>query len=137
MSIAVAVADDSLRERVLDTAVELGRGLGEELYVVHLTADDLADVDAQSVRDDVREYLAAASVEFSVAIEHVEHTAARSGTTVGRQLGDITSDVAVSHAVVGHRSKELLGSVVEGSTAFTLADTAAVPVTVVPESASE
>jgi nucleotide-binding universal stress UspA family protein len=133
MTVLVAVADDGMRQRVLDVAVGLGRAFGEDLYVVHLTDEEYADGERRAIRDRVREQLADADVEFSVSIEHVEHRGARASTTVGRQLADIASDVHITHAVVGHRSKELVGRLVKGDTAFAVAEAATVPVTVVPE----
>jgi nucleotide-binding universal stress UspA family protein len=137
MTVLVAVADDRVRRRVLGVAVELGRALGEDLYVVHLTDEPYADSEIRAVRDRLREDLLDSGVGFSVSIEHVEHGGTRPGTAVGRQLADIASDVDITHAVVGHRSKELLGRLLRGDTAFTVAEAANVPVTVVPEGVAE
>ncbi|ESS12959.1 MAG: universal stress protein UspA related nucleotide-binding protein [uncultured archaeon A07HR60] len=134
MSVLVAVADDSVRDSVLEVAVRLGRGFGEDLYVVHLTEETSAGKETRSLQEEVREKLANSSVDHAVSIEHVERNQPRSGQRVGQQIADITSDVDVSHAVVGHRSKDLLERVSKGNTAFAVADAADVPVTVVPES---
>jgi nucleotide-binding universal stress UspA family protein len=133
MTVLVAVADDAVRQRVLGVGVALGQALGEELYVVHLTDEEYADREIRAVRDRLRDELRDRGVAFSVSIEHVEHAGSRPGTAVGRQLADIASDVEITHVVVGHRSKELVGRLVRGDTAFALADAADVPVTVVPE----
>jgi nucleotide-binding universal stress UspA family protein len=132
MTLLVAVADDELRDAVLETAVELGAALETDLEVVHLTTDATADGDARAIRDQVRERLADAPVGVTVTLEHVEHETARSGTAVGRQIADIASDVAISHVVVGHRSKAVVERLVDGDTAFAVADAVSVPVTVVP-----
>jgi K+-sensing histidine kinase KdpD len=133
MAVLVAVADDRMRERVLDTAVRLGRAFDEELNVVHLIDSSQADGQSRTVRDETQAILADERVDFSVSIEHLGRTGARSGKTVGRQLADITADVDITHAVIGHRSKELFQRLVEGDTAFAVAAEASVPVTVVPE----
>ncbi len=133
MSVLAAVADDPVRNNVLDVAVRLGRGFGEDLYVVHLTEETSAGTETRSLQQEVQEQLASSPVEYTVAIEYVERNRPRSGQRVGQQLADITTDVDISHAVVGHRSKDLLKRFVQGNTAFAVADATDVPVTVVPD----
>jgi len=133
MTVLVAVSNDGMQEAVIDTGVRLGRGFEQELYVVYVTEEETASSRAREIRDELREDLETRGVPFSVAIEHVEHVNPRSGRAVGKQLADIASDVRITHVVVGHRSKALLNRLVSGDVAFTLAETAEVPVTVVPD----
>lgn len=135
MTVLVAVADDDLRERVVDIGIELGRAFEEPLYVVHLTEDAEADAHTRQVRAEIEARLAAldAAVEYDVAVEHAGFSRGRRGNATGKQLAEIASDVAISHIVVGHHSKRLLRSVAQGSTAVAVAEAASVPVTVVPE----
>jgi nucleotide-binding universal stress UspA family protein len=132
MTILVAVADDPIRERVLDTALELGRGLDQELYILHLVDSASADTDARRLRDEVREYVANADVATTVSVEQISHTGPRSGTRTAQELLDAAADVHISHVVMGHASKGLLGNLKDGSTAFAVADRADIPVTLVP-----
>lgn len=136
MTILVAVSDDGMQQAVVDTGVRLGEAFEQELYVVHLTANETASGEARDVRNELLSELEGRGVAFTVGIEHVEHTAPRSGRAVGKQLADIASDVGITHVVVGHRSKALLDRLVTGDVAFTLAETADVPVTVVPAPAA-
>jgi len=133
MTVLVAVSDDGMEEAVVDTGVRLGRAFEQKLYVVYVTEEETASARAREIRDRLREDLETRGVPFSVAIEHVEHANPRSGRAVGKQLADIASDVDITHVVVGHRSKALLNRLVSGDVAFTLAETAEVPVTVVPD----
>jgi len=133
MTILVAVSDDGMQDAVMDTGVRLGRAFEQELYVVYVTEEETASTRARKIRDELRAALEDRDVSFSVAIEHVEHANPRSGRAVGKQLADIASDVDIAHVVVGHRSKALLSRLVSGDVAFTLAETAEVPVTVVPD----
>lgn len=133
MTVLVAVADDNIREQVLAVGIKLGRSLDRELYVVHLTDEELADNETRHVRDELRDELAGRGVAFSVAIEHLEREAARSSEAIGRQLAEIATDIDIDHAVVGHRSKGVVERLTAGNTAFAVADAATVPVTVVPE----
>lgn len=133
MTVLVAVADDGLRGRVVDVGIQLGRAFEEPLYVVHLTDDEVANVDARAIRSELATHLADAGVEYDVAVEHAGFTRGRSGTATGKQLAEIASDVAITHIVVGHHAKHALRTLAEGSTAFAVAEAASVPVTVVPE----
>jgi nucleotide-binding universal stress UspA family protein len=132
MTILVAVADDPIRERVIDTALELGRGLDQELYILHLVEDVSADSDARRLRDELREYVADADVAATVSVEQISHTGPRSGTRTAQELLDAAADVHISHVVMGHASKGLLGNLKDGTTAFAVADHADIPVTLVP-----
>lgn len=133
MTILVAVTDDGLSDRVLDVAVDLGRDLDEDLYVVHLTTNESATGDERRLRDELRDGLADEPVGSTVAIEHLGRGGTRSGRAVGRELADLASDTGVTHAVIGYRSKSTLRRLAEGTTAFAVAQGADVPVTVVPE----
>jgi len=133
MTILVAVADDHIRDRVIDVAVELGRALDRELYVVHLVSEADAGIDAKRIRDDIRDRVADETVPVTVSLEHVGHMGARQGPRVGQELVEIATDVDISHIVIGHTSKPLVKNLTQGSAAFAVADTADVPVTVVPE----
>ncbi|MFC7133089.1 MULTISPECIES: universal stress protein [Salinibaculum] len=132
MTILVAVADDPMRERVLDVGLDLGRGLGQDLYVLHLVNETSADSDARRIRDEVREYVTGADVAVTVSVEQISHTGARSGPRTAQELLDAAADVHISHIVMGHTSKGLLGNLKDGSTAFAVADSAEIPVTIVP-----
>ena len=132
MTILVAVADDPMRDRVLDVALDLGRGLDHDLYVLHLVDGASADTEARRLRDEVREYVADAAVAATVSVEQISHTGARSGTRTAQELLDAAADVDISHIVMGHSSKGLLGNLKDGSTAFAVADRAEIPVTIIP-----
>jgi nucleotide-binding universal stress UspA family protein len=132
MTLLVAVADDAVSERILDVAVRLGEGLNEDLYVVHLTTNTTATADERQFRDSVEQYLDGERVGYSVAIEHLDRLDARSERAVGKQLSEIASDTNISHVVVGHSSKTLFGRLTRGDAAFTVADGADVPITIVP-----
>jgi nucleotide-binding universal stress UspA family protein len=135
MTILVSVADDQIRERVLDVAVDLGRGLDNDLYILHLVDSSSADTDAKRLRDEVREYIADADVPATVSVEQISHTGPRSGTRTAQELLDAAADVHISHIVMGHTSKGLLGNLKDGSTAFAVVDRADIPVTIVSDGA--
>lgn len=134
MTVLVAVGDDSISGQVLDVAAGLGRALGEELYIVHLTEQEQATADQREIRDEIHDQLDGRDIEFDVGIEYVSHDRTRTGKGIGRQLAEIAEDEAITHIVIGHRSKALFERLRQGDTAFTVADTANVPVTVVPDS---
>ncbi|WP_276271273.1 universal stress protein [Haloarcula litorea] len=134
MTILVAVANDAVSAAVVDTAVELGEAFGEELAVVHLLDDEVADAQSRRVRDDLRERLAGESVVATVSLEHVGRSGSRSGPRIGEELLELASDVDVSHIVMGHEPKGLTGRLSSGDAAFVVADEATVPVTIVPDS---
>ena len=133
MGILVAVSDDDRFGTVLDVAVRLAEALDQKLYVTHVTQNQDATGEERAFRDDVRSYLSEASVPVEISLEYLDRSALRSGTAVGRQLGDLTTDVGIDHIVIGHRSKDRLTSIREGHTGFAVAERAAVPVTIVPE----
>jgi nucleotide-binding universal stress UspA family protein len=133
MSILVAIGDDDRFEAVLDIAVRLATGLDQGLYVAHVTKDRLASAEERTFRTDVREALSEADVPVEVNLEYLDRSGLRSGTTVGKQLVDLTEDVDIDHVVLGHRSKDRMTTVREGHTDFVVAEKAAVPVTIVPE----
>ncbi|MGM0604042.1 MAG: universal stress protein [Halobacteriota archaeon] len=135
MVVLVAVADDHVRDRVLSVALELGTSIDTELYVVHLTTDEVADGDARLIRDELQRTLADAPIDCTVAIEFVGRGGIRSGHRIGHTLVDIASDVEITHIVVGHTSKRLIQNLTQGNTAFAVADGADVPVTIVPDGA--
>lgn len=133
MTILVPVAEGPLRDRVLDTAIELGRALVEDLYVVHLTDDEVADGPAKQIRDEIRDRVQSADIAATVALEHVGHGLARTGSRIGQEVTELAADVTVTHIVMGHTSKGLLEGLTQGSVAVAVVDAADVPVTVVPE----
>lgn len=133
MTVLVALADDPVSDKVLDAAVRLGTAFEEPLYVVHLTDREHASNDTRRLRDETVARLEGRGVEFSVAIEHASLGGVRSAGAVGRELAELASDVEITHIVTGHTSKALFERLREGTTAFTVADSANVPVTVVPE----
>lgn len=132
MTLLVAVTDDDVRPHVMGTAVQLGRAFETDLYVVHLTSDSHATVETRNLADELRDELVGRGVEFTVATEYVDRPGRRSGTAVGTQLGDITTDEGIDHVVVGHETKSTVERLLGGDTAFTAAETANVPVTIVP-----
>ncbi|MBX0321621.1 universal stress protein [Halomicroarcula sp. F13] len=136
MTILVAVANDAVSDGVIDTAVRLGEALDEELYVVHLLDDQLADAEAKRVRDMLRERLADETVVATVALEHVGRSSTRKGTRIGEELLEVATDVDISHIVMGHEPKGLRGRLASGDAAFSVVDAASVPVTIVPNSSS-
>lgn len=133
MSILVAIADDELRTHVLGAAITLGKALDDELYVVHVTDEEGATVDTRNLADEIRNELVGRGVEFSVAIEYVESPTRRSGTAVGQRLASIADDEEITHAVVGHQAKDRIERLLGGDVAFSVAEAASVPVTIVPE----
>jgi nucleotide-binding universal stress UspA family protein len=132
MTILVAVSRTHLRDNVLDVGISLAQALGRELYVVHLVENGSPDTPSQ-IRKEIRERVLEESVVATVAVEPVDTALVRTGSRLGRKLLDVAADAEASHIVVGHTSRGLLGDVTEGSTAFTVADTASVPVTIIPE----
>jgi len=132
MTVLVPVASGPLRDRVLDTAIDLGRALEENLYIVHLVDDETADGTAKRVRDEIRDRVKSADVAATVSLEHVGHGLARSHSRIGQDVIELAADVTVSHIVMGHTSKSVLGELTHGSAAQAVIDAADVPVTVVP-----
>ncbi|WP_343067765.1 universal stress protein [Halobellus ruber] len=127
------MSDDDRYRAVLDVAVELASGLGQKLYVTHLVRDAEASAEERTFRDEIRTYLSDTAVPVEINLEYLDRGSFRSGTAVGKQLGDFTTDVGVDHIVLGHRSKDRLSAIREGHTGFVVAEEAAVPVTIVPE----
>lgn len=136
MGILVAVSDDDRYRAVLDVAVELASGLEQKLYVTHLVRDAEASAEDRTFRDEIRTYLSDTDVPVEINLEYLDRESFRSGTAVGKQLSDFTTDVGVDHIVLGHRSKDRLSALREGHTGFVVAEEAAVPVTIVPEALS-
>jgi nucleotide-binding universal stress UspA family protein len=132
MTILVAAANDSLRERVVTVAVDLGRQLGEELHVVHLVDDSVSDADVVRFRTSLEERLATAPVVSTISVERLDYSTGRPRQQIGEALADLATEDGTSHVVVGHESKELVETLTKGNTAFAVADESEVPVTVVP-----
>ncbi|WP_229109563.1 universal stress protein [Halapricum desulfuricans] len=135
MTILVPVASGPLRDRVLETAIELGAAFGEDLYVVHLVDEETADGTAKRVRDEIRERVRSADIAATVSLEYVGHGLARAGPRIGQDVIELAADVTVTHIVMGHTSKGLLEELTRGSAAQAVIDAATVPVTVVPDAA--
>jgi len=133
MTILVAVAADERRADVIGEAVRLGRALEEKLYVVHLSAENGATVETRNLLDALREELISRGVEFSVDIEQVDTSSTRSATALGQRLAALAAEEPITRVVVGHESKDVLERLFAGDVAFTLAEAASVPVTVVPD----
>ena len=133
MSILVAIGNDDRFETVLDVSVRLATGVDQGLSVVHVTEKEHASPSERAFREEIQEYLAGTPVSADVDLEHLDRSGLRSGTSVGRQLVELTSAVDIDHVVIGHRSKNLLTAAREGHTGFVVAQEAAVPVTIVPE----
>lgn len=136
MTILVAVSRTHVRDRVLDTAISLGEAFDQDLYIVHLVEDG-ARPDDGGIREELRQRVLHENVVATVAIEPVDASLARSGPRLGQTLLEFADDTRIAHIVVGHSSKGLLGGLTTGNTAFTVADTAPVPVTIVPEDVSD
>lgn len=135
MTILVAIDHDSVQDAVVDVAVDLAKGLDQELYVVHLVDREVADSTAMAVRDELRERFAEENVVATVALEHNSHSGARSSSRIGHELVDLATDVDISHVVMGHSTKGLFRQLTEGSTAFSVVAAVDVPVTIVPDGA--
>ena len=133
MGILVAVGDDDRYRAVLDVAARLAAGLDQKLYVTHLIQSAEASTEERAFRDELRAYLSDTTVPVEINLEYLDRGGFRSGTAVGKQLGDFTTDVGVDHIVLGHRSKDRLSALREGHTGFVVAEEAAVPVTIVPD----
>jgi nucleotide-binding universal stress UspA family protein len=133
MTILVAVAPDPVSEPVIDTAIRLGEGLDEELYVVHLLDEEMADAAAKQLREELRQRLADESVVATVALEYVGRSSRRNGKRIARELLELATDVDITHIVMGHRHKRLRDRLAGGTAAFAVLDTVSVPVTIVPD----
>ncbi|MFB6219018.1 MAG: universal stress protein [Halobacteriaceae archaeon] len=132
MTILVALDESAASRRALDTGVRLARALDEPLYAVHLVGEASADSDAHDLAREMRERLADESgVEATVDLEHVARDALRSGTRVGKEILEIAVAAEITHVVMGHSAEGLVGDLLHGSAAHTVADHAEVPVTIV------
>lgn len=137
MVVLVAVGDDDRFNSVLSVAVRLAEALAQDITVAHVTSNEVTSKRDREFRDSVYSFLSETHVEADVTFEHLDRSGVRSGTAIGKQLVDITEDVAVEHVVIGHRSKTQLAELREGHTGFVVAEKSAVPVTIVPESAAD
>ncbi len=133
MAILVAVSDDDRFETVLDVAVRLAAGLDQGLYITHITETESASGDERAFRDEIRAFLPETDVPVEIELEHLSRSGLRSGTTIGKQLLELTESDDIDHIVIGHQSKGRLKTAREGHTGFVVAEEAAVPVTIVPE----
>jgi nucleotide-binding universal stress UspA family protein len=136
MCILVAVASDSASTAVVDTAVHLAEMADQELYVVRLVDETVADGTAQQLKDDIRDRMRGSGVVTTVAVEQIGWSSRRPGSAVGSELLDVAADVDASHIVMGHEPKGLSGRLREGDAAFVVIESADVPVTVVPAQAT-
>lgn len=137
MTILVAVSRDHVREKVIDMGLRLGKAFDQELYVVHLLDDDNPTTDPSQIRAELRERVLGENVVATVAVESVDPALVRAGPRLGRELLDLAEDDDITHIVVGHTSQGLVDNITRGNTAFTVADAAPVPVTIIPESVPE
>jgi K+-sensing histidine kinase KdpD len=134
MSVLAAVSDDDNFETVLSVAEQLAAGLDQRLSVTHMTENRDASDSERRFRDDVRASLSDAEIDAEVDLQYMDRSGLRPGTAVGKQLLELTEDVEIDHIVIGHNSKDRMTAVREGHTDFTVAEEAAVPVTIVPDS---
>lgn len=132
MTVLVPVADDSDSEVVLETAISLASGLGEELYVVHFVGATVDDGTAKRLRDDLREHLADASVVSTVSLEHVGRLRSREQRQIGQEVLDLAAEIDASQIVMGHQPKGISGRLWSGDAAFAVVESATIPVTIVP-----
>lgn len=132
MTILVAAANDAVRDRVVEVAVELGTALAEELYVVHLLDADVSKADADRMRASLEARLAEEPIVSTISLDRIDYSVGRPHRQVGRELAALVADHEVSHVVVGHAPKEPMETVTKGNTAFAVTDEVSVPVTVVP-----
>ena len=137
MAILAAISDDDRYEAVIETAARLAGATGQSLTVAHVTANATASGAERGFRDEIESFLEGVDVKTTVTLEHLDRSGLRSGTAVGKQLVDMSDDVAVEHIVIGHRPKGQLASLREGNTAFSVAEGASVPVTIVPGASGE
>lgn len=133
MSVLVAVSDDDQYETVLDVAVQLAAGLDQQLVVTHITETDSASGDERAFRNNLQSYLSTVDIPVDVSLDHLDRGGLRDGTAIGKQLLELTERVDIDHIVLGYRSKDRLQALREGHTGFTVAQDAAVPVTIVPD----
>lgn len=136
MTVLVAVSRAPIRDSVLEVAIRLGKAFGEELHIVNLIENRSPTDDPQQIRKELQQRVLRENVVATVAVESIDGSLRRAGPRLGRELLDLAAADDVTHIVVGHSSKGLLGDITQGNTAFTVVDTAPVPVTVVPENAS-
>lgn len=133
MTILVAVGDDDRVKSVLDVGVRLTQAFEQDLIVAHVTANETASGDDRSFRQRIRTFLSDMDAQAKITLKYLDRSSLRSGTAIGKQLVDIAEGVEIEHIVVGYRSKDQLGELREGHTGFTVAKSATVPVTIVPE----
>ena len=131
MTILVAIDDVVAAEPVIRTALRLGAGLDEELYVAHLVHEEQADRDAEAIRTELAERLDGEPVEATVALEYINRLGTREGPRIAHELLEIAADVDITHIVMGHESKGFGSRLRSGDVAFEVVDKTAVPVTVV------
>ncbi|OSP00121.1 universal stress protein UspA [Halorubrum ezzemoulense DSM 17463] len=137
MAILAAISDDDRYEAVIETAARLAQATGQSLTVAHVISNASASGAERSFRDEIESFVEDIGVGTTVTLEHLDRSGLRSGTAVGKQLVDMSDDVAVEHIVIGHRSKGQLASLREGNTAFAVAEGVSVPVTIVPGATGE
>lgn len=137
MTILVAVSRAPNRDKVLDMAIRLGNAFDEDLHIVNLIEDQSPTDNPRQIRQELRQRVLQENAVATIAVEPIDGTLVRAGPRLGRELLDLAAEDDVTHIVVGHSSKGLLGDITQGNTAFTVADTAPVPVTIVPENASD
>lgn len=131
MTILVALDESEASERALDTGVRLARALEEPLYVAHLVGEEWADGDARELARGTRERFEGTDIEVTVELEYVAREALRSGTRIGKEILEIAVASEITHIVMGHSSGGLVGDLLRGSAAHTVADHADIPVTIV------
>jgi K+-sensing histidine kinase KdpD len=133
MTILVAVPRTHSRDRVFDVGVRLANALGEDLCVVHLVEGDAQVDTASQMREEIRARVLEENVVATVEVEAVEPSLGRTATQFGTELLELAADREPTHIVVGHSSQRSVADVARGTTAFTVAEEATVPVTIVPD----
>jgi nucleotide-binding universal stress UspA family protein len=131
MTILAAASHTHARDRILGVATRAAKAFGEDLHVVHLVEEGTPSARSAELREQLRDQVASEDVAATVTVEPVTAARGRKAPHLGQALLDLAGE-EVTRIVVGHDSRSLLGEVTQGSTAFTVADAASVPVVIVP-----
>ncbi|MFB6142841.1 MAG: universal stress protein [Halorientalis sp.] len=131
MEVLVPMDGSACSRRALEHAVGLVAASGGRVDVVHFTDVPTDATDELLAR--AEEILADAGVEWETeVVTDVRLSEPRSATHVGRRILERVEDGDYDLVVLGHHGTGVVGELLLGSTARTVVDARAVPVTVVP-----
>lgn len=131
MQVLVPVDGSECSRRALEYAFALAADRGGSVDVVHFT--DSRDAATDELLDTVADLRAAADVPGETeVIPDIRVSEPRSSTHIGRQVLLLVDEGGYDHVVMGHHGTGVVESLLLGSTAETVVEAGAVPVTVVP-----